>query len=316
MRTIAITDCDHAGMEEEKRVFSEAGVSMDVYQCHTENELIEKIQGYDVIGNQYAPMTERVFQNLPGLKCVVRYGVGMDHIDIAAATRHGVTICNVPDYGVQEVASQALTFMFALCRKLVMMNASVRAGHWNYELSIPIRRLSRMTVGILGIGRIGSAFAHMIRNLGCRIIAYDPLYADGKRRPCEGVEVVGFETLLRDADVISIHTPLETSRNLVSEEQLRMMKPSAYIINVARGGIINEDALDRALEEKWIAGAACDVLCSEPPGTAHKLLRHENFLCTPHMAWYSEEASVDLKTKLAEEIVRALNGEALHYRLN
>lgn len=314
MNIAPITDCDHASMTQEEEVFAANGLTLQLFQCKTEDDLIQKMQGFPVIGNQYAPMTDRVFSALPDLKCVVRYGVGVDHIDLESATHHGVAICNVPDYGVQEVALQAFSLMLALHRKVVVMNESVKRGEWKYEKSIPIHRLSTMTVGVIGIGRIGNMFCKMLAPFGCRILACDPLY-EGRKGP-EGVTLVDFDTLISEADIISIHTPLESSRNLIGERELVRMKPSALLINVSRGGIIDEKALEQALKEGWIAGAATDVLSKEPPPADFPLFRFPNYLCTPHMAWYSEESSCDLKRKLAEEMVRAIRGEALHYQLN
>ena len=317
MIKIGVSDCDHGALEQEKAVFAAAGYEMILHQCRSEDDLIEQMKEYSVVANQYAPFTARVFEQLPKLKCIVRYGVGVDHIDIEAAAGFGVKVCNVPDYGVQEVASHAAAMMFALCRKLIPMNTSVKGGEWKYELSIPVCRFSDMTIGVIGIGRIGKEFAHIVNNLGARIVAVDPLYNEGSsRRVPDGVEMLEMDELLRIADVVSIHAPLDDNKNLIGEAELKKMKESAVLINVSRGGIINEEALERALREKWIAGAACDVLVKEPPGTAHPLFAFDNFICTPHMAWYSQQASNDLKRKVAEEIVRFLKQEPLQNALN
>jgi D-3-phosphoglycerate dehydrogenase len=312
----AITDCDHVAMEEETGVFASHGVEMDLLQCRTEDDLIQGLRGYEVVGNQYAPFTERVFANLKNLRAVVRYGVGVDHIDLDAASRHGVSVSNVPDYGIQEVAAHALTLMLALTRKLLLLDKSVRAGGWAYEVGIPIYRYSRQTIGIVGLGRIGKTLADYVRGLGMRILATDPRYPQEAGERYAFVEMTSLETLLAESDVVSVHCPLETARNLIGKPQLKMMKPTAYLINVARGGIVNEGALEKALAGGWIAGAACDVLVREPPVGIHPLLRLENFIGTPHIAWYSVQSSKDLKRKLAEEIVRYLNGQTPLYCLN
>lgn len=314
---IYITDCDHVNCDEEERIFERNGISYELLDCHTEDELIRELGKREAVavGNQYAPFTERVFAALPSLKLIVRYGVGVDHIDLDAATRHGVYVCNVPDYGIREVSSHAMALMMALTRKLIPMNEEIHRGVWAYEHSIPITRYSEMTVGVVGIGRIGCSFIHMVQALGCRVIATDMREIPKKFIP-EGVEMVTFEEILAQADVISIHTPLETSRNLFDETALKQMKPSAYLINVSRGGIVNEKALEKALTNGWIAGAACDVFEKEPIDPDHPLLKVPNFVATPHMAWYSEQAALDLNRKLAEELVRYAKGEALQYVLN
>jgi len=312
-RKVIITDCDHDNFDAEQTVFSKAGYSFELLQCKTEDDVINQCQGAVAFINQYAPITEKVFASLPDLKFVVRYGVGVDNVDLKAATKYGVQVCNVPDYGTNEVADHALALMLALTRKIPFMNQLVKAGTWDYSKSIPVYRHSVQTVGIIGLGRIGTAFAHKVHALGCKVIVTD---INQKETYPDFVEFVSLEELLTQSDVVSIHCGLDTSRNLISEKELQLMKPSAYIVNVSRGGIIDEDALDRALEENWIAGAAIDVAKSEPMSADANLMRHENFLITPHMAWYSEEAAVELKRKVAEETVRFLNGEQVHYPVN
>jgi D-3-phosphoglycerate dehydrogenase len=302
-------------MDEEKKVFSGGNVKMAVYQCKTEDDLLSAIQDYEAVGNQYAPFTERVFSQLPKLKLVVRYGVGVNNIDVKAAAKCGVRVCNVPDYGIQEVSAHALALMMALTRKLFVVERSMQRGEWNYEVSVPITRYSEQTVGIVGLGRIGKNFARLVRPFDGRVIAADPFL---HKEPPEFsfVEMTTLENLLKTSDVISIHCPLETSFHMIAKPQLKMMKKNAFLINVSRGGIIDESALEEALREKWIAGAACDVFEKEPPEGLHPLLALGNFIGTPHVAWYSQQSSSDLKRKLAEELLRYINGEALQYVLN
>lgn len=311
-----ITDCDHVDCHEEESIFKKNNIEYEILNCHTEDELIYYLQNAEAVGNQYAPFTEKVFSKLPRLKLIVRYGVGIDHIDLEAASRHNVYVCNIPDYGTQEVAIHAVLLMLALTRKLIPMNKAVHKGKWSYEDSIPIERYSGMTIGVLGLGRIGSCFIEFVRSFGCRLIANDLKTFLPKKDWPNGVEMVSFEQLLEQSDVISIHSPLETSHNLFNEKALKKMKPSAFLINVSRGGIVDEKALDKALSQKWIAGAATDVFVKEPVDAEHPLLKHENFIATPHMAWYSEQSAVDLNRKLAEELVRYVKGEPLRYMLN
>lgn len=314
---VLITDCDHEDIEIENRVLQHAGVPYVLKECKTEDDVIREGQGATVFLNQYAPITERVMKNLPDLKLVVRYGVGVNNVDLEAATRHGVQICNVPDYGTNEVADHALALMLSLTRKIALMTEQVRQGVWNYQQSIPIFRHSEQTVGVIGVGRIGTSFANKVHALGCKVIGYDPRISEKPTRSIPSyMELVGQDELLAVSDVVSIHCPLDHARDLIDEAALKKMKPTSYLINVSRGGIINETALDRALTEKWIAGAAVDVAQTEPLPADSPLLRHHNFLCTPHMAWYSEQAAQELKRKVAEEAVRFLNGEAVHYPVN
>ncbi len=315
-KTIAITDCDHANINEELAVFESIGLACKLFQCKTEDDLIRELPDYRAAINQYAPFTERVFAALPDLKMVVRYGVGVNNIDLAAASSHGVAVCNVPDYGVQEVASHALALMMALTRKIVPMNEAVREGEWEYARSIPIYRYNTQTVGIVGLGRIGKCFASLARPLFGRVIAYDPAYDQASPNPSDFIEMVDFETLLRESDVVSIHCPLETACSLFGAVALAQMKPTAYLINVSRGGIVVEEDLAQALEAGVIAGAGLDVTSIEPVPMGSPLRACKNLLLTPHMAWYSEQASRDLKTKAAEEAARFLQGQPLRNQLN
>lgn len=267
--------------------------------------------------NQYAPITRRVIESCSNLELVVRYGVGVNNIDLIAASEHGIQVCNIPDYGTEEVADHALALMLSLTRKIPSTNRSVKKGDWDYQKSIPIYRHSVQTIGVIGLGRIGTEFARRVLALGSRVIVFDP----NKARRYKGdivnhVEFVSFNQLLSESDVISIHCPLDTAHNLIGESELHQMKASAYLINVSRGGIVNEKALNFALINKWIAGAAMDVSEKEPIAKDSPLLAHENFLCTPHMAWYSEQAAEELKRKVAEEAVRYLNDQPLDYPVN
>lgn len=312
-RKVIITDCDHVDLKQEDEVFHKNNVEYEFLDCKDTEELIHKLKGVEVIANQYIPLTEKFFTEVEDLKLVVRYGVGVNHIDIDAATKHNVIICNVPDYGIQEVASQALAMMLALSRKLILSNTLMKKGIWSYEKCIPLYRLSTQTMGIIGMGRIGTCLANMLKGFNCRVIATD---INEKRDIPAHVEMVSLDQLLRESDMVSVHSPLETSKNLIGEEELKKMKKNALLVNVSRGGIINEDALVKALKEDWIAGAGLDVFEKEPLAEDHPLLTINNFICSPHMAWYSEQASLDLKRKLAEELVRYINGEPLKYRLN
>ncbi|UOQ93357.1 C-terminal binding protein [Halobacillus shinanisalinarum] len=314
---VLITDCDHADVETEARLFHEASVSYELKQCQTEEDLIEQGKGSRVFINQYAPITEAVLSQLPDLSLVVRYGVGVNNVDLEAASRYNVQVCNVPDYGMNEVADHALALLLNFTRKIELMNDKVREGVWDYQESAPIYRHSDQTVGIIGLGRIGTSFANKVKALGCRVIGYDPKFShEFSKESVDGVEMVSLQDLLIESDAVSIHCPLDKAHHLIDEQELKMMKPSAYLLNVSRGGIINEIALDKALQEKWIAGAGVDVASIEPLPADHSLFKHRNFVCTPHMAWYSEQAALELKRKVAEEASRFLKGEQVHYPVN
>ncbi len=308
---IVVTDCDHANMNEEDAVFKKAGIEWKLCQCKTEDELIANLQGAVACCNQYAKFTEKVFAALPDLKMIVRYGVGVDNVDLEAATRHGVQVCNVPDYGTFEVADQALALMMAVTRKVCAADNQVHSGGWDYAQVAPITRLSCMTVGIIGLGRIGTAFAKRVHAMDCKVIGYD-VYTDHiKNNPeLSFIELVSLEELYKRSDLISLHCGLnKDNEKMMNSATFAKMKKGAYLINVARGGLVNEPDLAEALKSGQIGGAGIDVTTKEPLPLDNPLHNAPNAVITPHMAWYSVQAASDLKTKCAEEAVRGVKGE-------
>lgn len=325
-KRLIITDCEHVDYVPEQEVCRENGldfVKLDLRGAD-DDIVVRELEGVEVVGNQYLRFTDSLFERLPDLRCIVRYGVGVDNIDIASATRHKVAVCNVPDYSIHEVAAHAFAMMLALTRKLKLIDRAMEKGIWNYELTMKIHRYSEMTVGIIGYGRIGRAFAELAHSLGCNIAAYDILFPptlSAEDREKYGIpewtQLMDLEELLRTSDIVSLHAPLSPENGgCVSAPQLAMMKPESFLINVSRGGLVNESDLYDALCNKVIAGAAIDTWQKEPATADNPLIGLDNVIATPHMAWYSEEASVDLKRKLAQECVRAIRGEKLRCQLN
>ncbi|MFI3174608.1 MAG: C-terminal binding protein [Bacillota bacterium] len=312
---VVISDCDHANLNQEEAVFSANNIDFDLKQCKTEEDLISQCQEYEVFINQYAPFTRHVFENMKNVKHIVRYGVGVNNVDLEAATEFGVQVSNVPDYGMNEVADQAVALMMALVRKIVIMNDYTKHTKWDYTHAIPVNRIPGQTIGVFGFGRIGRTFAKRMSGFDVKVIAYDPLCTVGDT--IENATMVDFNTLIAESDVISIHAPFEeTTKHKFNLDVMKKMKDSAYLINVSRGGIINEDDLLVALKEKHIAGAAIDVVEVEPMNPGQELFALDNFLITPHIAWYSEEAALELKRKVAEEASRFVKGEKLLYPVN
>lgn len=313
-KKIAITDCDHKNVNQEIQVLKEAGMEFSLFQCKSEADVIEKCKDYEAFINQYAPITRKVFESLPHLRIVVRYGVGVDNIDIEAAQEYGVQICNVPDYGMHEVADQACALTLALVRKLVFSNQVVHQNQWDYTKAIPIYRLQGKTVGIIGLGRIGCEYAKRMHAFGVKVIAVERV---GFINPIDFVEIVSMETLLKTADIISIHCPLNGNENLLAMKEINMMKENVILINVSRGGILHEDSVIQGIEKGIIGAIGLDVVSKEPFLVEDsKLASFENVLITPHMAWYSEESAIELKRKVALEVVRFLNGEEVWYPIN
>jgi D-3-phosphoglycerate dehydrogenase / 2-oxoglutarate reductase len=311
--TLFVTDCDHPSVAIERRVVEAAGLGLEVRQCRTEEEVADACRGAAGLIVQYAPITRAVLAALPRCRVVVRYGVGTDTVDVDAASDLGVAVCNVPDYGVEEVSDHALALLLALARGIVTLDRAVRRGDWSLASTPDVRRLRGRVLGLLGLGRIGRAVARKALALGLEVIAHDPAAAP----PPPGVTQVGFDELLARADVVSLHAPLlPATRHLVDDAAFRRMKPGAFLINTARGGLVDTDALTRALAEGRLAGAGIDVLEKEPIAPGHPLLEQPNCLLTPHAGWFSRDAFAELKTKAAEEAVAVLTGAAPRYCLN
>ena len=312
---VIVADCDHQSIDIERAVLAEMSPDLPWLNCRTEDEIIAQCSSAEGLIIMYAPMTRRVLEQLEHCKIIARYGVGVDTIDLKAAADLGIIVSNVPDYGTHEVSDHALAMMLCLTRKISYANSLVKSGKWDFRLMHPVHRHQVQTMGILGIGRIGGAMAHKTHALGMKVIAHDP-YVSPESVP-DYVRLVSFDELLAQSDVLSVHCPLsESTRYILNEQKLGLMKPSAYLINTARGSIVDEAALDKMLAEKRLAGAAMDVFSVEPGSPSHPLFRHENFLCTPHMAWHSEESAKELKRKAAEEVRRVLLGEKPLYQVN
>ncbi|MDR1520223.1 MAG: C-terminal binding protein [Planctomycetota bacterium] len=308
------TDCDQ-DISALDRIFRENGVEYRLLACRTAADVIRECQGVEIILNQYAPLDAAVFAGLTGLRAVVRHGVGVNHIDLAAASRHGVKVCNVPDGSTDEVADHAMALLLALGRKIIPLNRKVREGGWSFRDAVPIFRLSACTAGVIGMGRIGSAFAVRARSFGMRIIAFDEIVRARGGAP-DFVAMVGLDEVLRQSDFISIHCPQDGNLDLIGAAELAKMKKTAFIVNVARGGIVNEPALAQALADGVIAGAAADVALREPIPADSPLLRLDNFICTPHIAYYSVTSVDDLAAKMAEEALRFFRGQPLRCPVN
>lgn len=308
---IFITDCDHANINEETAVFNAAGIDFKLVQCKTEDDVIRECQGAVAVCNQYAPLNAKVFKAIPTLKTIVRYGVGVDNVNLKDATEYGVQVCNVPDYGTFEVADQALALLMEVVRKPGKANAQVKSGIWDYAQCAPIHRLSTLTVGIIGLGRIGQALARRVHVLGCRVVGYDVYTEHLKNNPeFSFIELMSEEEVLKNADILSLHCGLNADNaKMMNAKTFAMMKDGAFLINVARGGLVNEDDLAAALTSGKLGGAGIDVTCAEPLPMDSPLRKAPNIVITPHMAWYSVEAASDLKRKCAEEAVRGVKGE-------
>jgi D-3-phosphoglycerate dehydrogenase len=305
---VVITDCDHGDVDPERAVLDGHDVELRVLACRTPEEVAAQAGGADVLINQYVPITAAVLDALPRCRLVVRYGVGVDNVDLEAATERGVWVANVPDYGRDEVADHTLALALAMLRGVVALDRSVRDGTWDLDPARPLRRLATLTWGVVGCGAIGTAVARRAAGLGMRVLGYD-LPTVRSQAP---IERVPLEELLEEADLVSLHAALTPdTHHLVGAAALARMRPTTHLVNTARGGLVEEAALLAALDAGALAGAALDVLEHEPPDElGWRLARHPRVVATPHAAWYSEEAFHTLKSEVAREALRVLGGGA------
>jgi D-3-phosphoglycerate dehydrogenase / 2-oxoglutarate reductase len=303
---VVITDLDHDNVDPERSVLDGHDVELRVLQCRTPEEVAAQAGDADVLINQYVPITAEALDALPRCRLVVRYGVGVDNVDVEAAAARGVWVANVPDYGRDEVADHTLALALAVLRGVVALDRSVREGTWDLEAARPLRRLGTLTYGVVGCGAIGTAVAGRAAGLGMRVLGYDVPQV----RSAPPIERVPLEALLSSSDVVSLHAALTPdTHHLIGAAALGRMRPSAFLVNTARGGLVAAAALLAALDAGELAGAALDVLEGEPPDElGWRLARHPKVVMTPHAAWYSEEAFHTLKTEVAREALRVLEG--------
>ncbi|WP_249595585.1 C-terminal binding protein [Peribacillus frigoritolerans] len=314
---ILLTDYEFDHLKYEEEIFQKSGLEIDFIkaQCKTEEEVMEQAKEVDAILNQYAPISRRVIESLENTKIISRYGVGVNTIDLDAAKEKGITVANVPDYGMEEVSNHALALLLSSARKVALLNKEVKKGNWDFKVCVPIHRFDKQTVGVLGFGRIPRRFIEKVKPLGFKTAAYDP-FVSAADMAAVGVQKMDLDEIIGEADYLSIHVPLiDDTYHLINEERLKHMKSNAVIINTARGPIIDEKALSYALEKGIIAGAALDVTENEPVSIDSPLLTMDNVIITPHSAWYSEEAMVELRQKAARNIVQVLKGEKTPYAL-
>jgi D-3-phosphoglycerate dehydrogenase len=256
------------------------------------------------------PVDRAALDAAPMLKVAVRSGVGYENFDLAAFAERGIPACNVPDYGSEEVAMHALSMMLALRRRILFFDRTLRQGYWRGAPgSLPMPRLSSQTVGIIGLGRIGREFARRARAIFGRVLACDP-YIAAADFSAAGAEPVDLTALLASADAVTLHVPLTSrTRHMIGARELALMKPTAVLVNTARGAVVDQMALAEALQTRTIEGAACDVWEREPALLDHPLFSCDNFIGSPHLAGISVESQIDNRTKQAQEVVRVLKGE-------
>ena len=299
---VLISDFDFPDVELEKQLFRDAGVDVVVGSCRTEDDVIAAAAGCQGVLSQYAPLNAKVFAARPEIRVVSRMGAGFDTVDTADAKRFGVWVANSPDYGVGEVATHALAMATALARHLVFFDRDVRAGKWHYASTGPLRRPRDLTLGILGLGRIGKRMAEISRPVFGRVIACDPYVAASDFR--DRAQAVALEALFGESDVLSLHVPLnDETRHIVDAGRLATMKKGSFLVNTARGAVADIDAVVAALDDGTLEGAGLDVLPREPMPPNHAILRHPRVILSPHAAFYSAAGEKELRTKAAQNLI-------------
>lgn len=316
MFTVVVTDYEFADLEPERQVLETAGLTLVPAQATTENELIEVCADADAIINQYAPVTAKVIGSLTRCRVISRYGIGLNTIDVPAATEAGIAVANVPDGSLEEVSDHAAAQILTLARGLHRYDAAIRRGTWDYTVAGPLRRLRGRTLGLVGFGRIPRLLAEKLAGFGMAVLAHDP-FADPSHAAALGVRLVDLDTLCRESDVVSVHAPLTAeTEGMIGHAQFAAMKPTACLVNTARGPVVDQDALVEALETGRIAGAGLDVFAHEPIGPDHPLARCENVVLSPHAAWYSEDSEIEIRTKTARNVVDVAQGRLPTYLVN
>ena len=306
---VAVSDSVFPNLDPARAVLSKIGAQLTLAEEAKPETILRVARDADALLATYAKITAEMIRQMTRCRIISRFGIGVDNVDIPAATERGIVVTKVPDYCIDEVSDHTMALLLSAVRKIPFANSMVHAGKWEMPAVVPIHRLRGTVLGLMGFGRIPQLVAPKAQSFGMRVVSFDP-YIPKEVFERARVESVEFRELLKISDYISIHSPLlPETQGLFNADAFRQMKPHAYLINTARGPIVDEEALAQALDAGQLAGAALDVMPKEPP-SGSPLFGRPNVIITPHTSFYSEESLVDLQTKAAEEVVRVLKGEA------
>ncbi|TFB24447.1 C-terminal binding protein [Filobacillus milosensis] len=313
---VVVTDYNYDTFEPEKEVFNKMGIELNFEQCQTEDDVIEKCRDADALLNQYAPISRRVIENLDNLKVVARYGIGVNTVDLEAATENGVAVGNVTDYCLDEVSDHAMALLLSSVRKVTQLNNDVKDGNWDFKIAKPVYRLRGRTLGLVGFGNIPQTLTTKAQAFGLNVIAYDP-FVPKEVADELSVRLVEIDELYEQSDYVSVHLPLNNkTEKMINLDAFKKMKKETFIINTSRGPVIDEEGLIEALQTNEIAGAGLDVLEQEPIDADSPLLKMDQVLINPHAAFYSVEAEAELKRKTAQNAADVLSGYFPDYLVN
>ena len=319
---VVVTDYIEPDLDWETQQFAERGIDFECAQLkfEPESKVIDFTRDADVVVVNMVKITEAVIDSWTNCKVVVRHGAGYDNVDVDALTKRDILLEYIPDYCTHEVAEQAIGLMFACARKVLwsqkVMYDSVERGEWDFRPIHPMFRLDGRTIGIVGCGRIGSLVYKKLEHFGVKFLICDP-YLSERRRKGLGIETTDLKTLCEGSDFVTVHTPLnDDTRKLINAEVLSWMKPTAYLVNTSRGGMVDHEALAAALKSKQIAGAAIDVYETEPPKPDFPLIGLDNVLLTPHLSWYSEDSDRSIREKIVEAVDMYATGKSPRLAVN
>ena len=316
-KRVVVTDHAFKNLKHEEAMAHDLGVTLSVFQCTDELETAAAVRGADVVVTNFAPITRSVLSILAKNATVIRYGIGYDNVDVASATEFGITVANVPDYGVETVANHAAACVLSLTRRLSTYTSLIRSNGWAKPGDVgDLPALSSLTVGFVGFGRIAQALHQRLRVFGFSFVAYDPVTPPTVQNAPD-VKSVSLDELARLSNIVSLHAPSnELTKGMIGREFLALVPTGALIINTARGALIDTDALIVSLEEGRVGGAALDVTEPEPLQLHSRLREMPNVILTPHAAFYDDMSIDRLQLMASQEAARALRGEALRSPVN
>lgn len=313
---VAVADSVFPSLDPAMQILSKLNADITLAKNSTPEAIIEVARDADALMVTFAQISNDVIAALKNCRVIGRFGIGVDNIDVDAATEAGIQVCYVPDYCLDEVSDHALALLLSLARKITYSNSLVQKGRWEGKAVAPLWRLRGRTLGLVGLGKIPQALAPKAQALGLNVIAYDP-YISSEFAASLNVQLLSFDELLSASDYISIHAPLtDETTNLFDAAAFENTRSEAILINTARGPMIDEQALADALDSGRLSGAGLDVMPNEPPSEDCPLLNRDNVILTPHTAYYSEDALLDLQTKAARDVASVLLGEAPAYPFN
>lgn len=313
---IAVTDSVFPTLDPAMTALEKLKPTFRISKSGSAEDILSVAKDADAILVTYAKITRDIIEQLTRCKAIGRFGLGVDNIDLAAAKEKGIAVNYVPDYCIREVSDHAMALLLALIRKIPLSNKLVQAGRWEMPAVVPIRRIEGSVLGLVGFGHIPRLLAPKAQAFGIKVIAYDP-YAKQEVFAAAGVESVDFDTLLKTADYVSVHAPLTpATRGMMNADAFAKMKKGAFIVNTARGPLIDEPALIAALDAGQIGGAGLDVVTTEPLAKDSALRGRDNVILTPHTAFYSIEALNELQSKCAADVARVLSGEKAVYPIS